>query len=288
MPGLFDEGFSIPAPSDSPVEGHEEDAAENLDSEDPYAEDQEEEIEETDPEEESEVDPDEEEEADPNEDGNSDPKLLAGKYKNVDELLKGYQNLQREFTKSRQPQGQQQPVMQTPVQPVGTPEQSQQFHELFQQNPLGTIQYLIENAVAARTAPINEQRETDILSKNIESLSKEYKQVGTEDGMKQLFGRVADIAQELGNPALAKNPTARILRLAATEAFGDTKQAVYNKAKQEGRKEAESTRAAKKGLPAARTGTKPKVTNQQQLSPEDQIRQGIMAANGNGGRSLLS
>jgi hypothetical protein len=285
---IFDEGFSIPAPSESPAEGHETEAAEDLDPEDPYNEDQDDEIEEADPEEEIEEDPDEEEEADPDEDGNSDPKLLAGKYKNVDELLKGYQNLQREFTKSRQPQGQQQPASQTPVQPVGTPEQSKQFWDVFQQNPLGTMQYLIDNAVAARTAPINEQRESDVLSRNIESLSKEFKQVGTEDGMKQLFGKVAEIAEEMGNPNLAKSPSPRILRMAATEAFGDTKQAVYNKAKQQGRNEAEAARAAKKGLPAARTGSKPKVTNQQQLSPEDEIRQGIMAANGRGGRSLLS
>jgi hypothetical protein len=283
--GIFDEGFSTPAPSDSPIEGHEEDAAEILDPEDPYADDQDDESEEVDPEEESEEDPDEEEESDPDKDGNSEP-LLAGKYKNVDELLKGYQNLQREFTKSRQPQSQQ-PGQQTPA-AVGTPEQSQQFMQMFQQNPLGTMQYLIDNAVAARTAPINEQRESDVLSRNIDSLSKEFKQVGTEDGMKQLFGKVADIAQEMGNPNLAKSPTPRILRMAATEAFGDTKQAVYNKAKQDGRKEAEAARAAKKGLPAARTGSKPKVTNQQQLSPEDEIRQGIMAANGRGGRSLLS
>lgn len=282
---IFDEGFAIPAPSESPATGHEEDPA--ADHEDPYADNQDDDLDETDPEEETEEDPDEEE-TDPEEDGNSDPKLLAGKYKTVDELVNGYQNLQREFTKSRQPQGQQQPATQTPVQPVGTPEQSQQFHELFQQNPLGTIQYLIENAVAARTAPINEQRETDVLTKNIESISKEYKQVGTADGMKQLFGKVAEIAQDLGNPNLAKNPTARVLRLAATEAFGDSKQAVYNKAKQEGRKEAEAARAAKKGLPAARTGSaKPKVNNEQQLSPEDEIRQGILAANGRGGRGLL-
>lgn len=285
MSSIFDEGFTIPAPSESPVEGHEEDAAGNLDNEDPYAEDQDEGIEETDPEEESEVDPDEEEETDPD-DGNSDPKLLAGKYKTVDELVNGYQNLQREFTKSRQPQGQQQPAMQTPVQPVGTEEQSKQFWEVFQQNPLGTMQYLIENAVAARTAPIHEQRETDALSRNIDALSKEYKQVGTEDGMSKLFGKVQEIAQELGNPNLAKNPTARILRLAASEAFGDTKQAVYNKAKQEARKEVEATRSAKKNLPAARTGTKPKITNEQPLSPEDEIRQGILAA-GRGGRGLL-
>lgn len=288
--GIFDEGFTTTPPGspegqdqDGGAEDFEEQEADLPEQEelDDYQDDQDDEGENF------EEDENDDEPSDNGQDNSNKGDLILGKFKSQDDLANAYLNLQREFTKSRQPQSQQPAQSQTTAQQLGTPEQAALFKQQFEQNPLGVMQYLIDHAVAARTAPIQEQRQTDILTKNINDVAKEYKQVGTEEGMKQLFGKVAEIAEDLGNPTLAKNPTARVLRMAAAEAFGDTKQAVYNKAKQEGRKEAEAARAAKKGLPAARTGAKAKVTNEQQLSPEDEIRQGIMAANGRGGRGLL-
>jgi hypothetical protein len=287
--GIFDEGFTITPPGspegqdqDGGAEDFEEQEADLPEQEelDDYQDDQDDESEDF------EEDENEDEPSDNGQENSNKGDLILGKFKLQDDLANAYLNLQREFTKSRQPQSQQ-PAQQTTAQQLGTPEQAALFKQQFEQNPLGVMQYLIDNAVAARTAPIHEQRQTDILTKNISEVAKEYKQLNSEEGMKQLFGKVAEIAEDLGNPNLAKNPTSRVLRMAAAEAFGDTKQAVYNKAKQEGRKEAEAARAAKKGLPAARTGAKAKVTNEQKLSPEDEIRAGIMAANGRGGRGLL-
>jgi len=212
--------------------------------------------------------------------------LILGKFKSQDDLANAYLNLQREFSKrSSQPQGQQPPAPQTTAVTGGatgitTPEQAALFFQKFQQDPLGTMQYLIDNAVSARTAPIVEQREMDALGANMQQLTKQYKQVATPDGMQQLFSKVSEIAQEIGNPQLAKNPTARILRMAASEAFGDSGQAIYNKAKEEGRRQAEESRMAKKGLPTATGGRKAGSGGKggEQKSEADQIRDGIVAA----------
>ena len=276
---IFDEGFSIPDPSESPVEGHEEETAEDLEDQDFDDQDHEDEYEDENPDE----TPEDEEGEDP--DAGHSEQLLAGKYKTVDELVNGYQNLQREFTKSRQPQGQQQPPQTQQPPAGGQGDQSQTFWQHFEKDPLGTMQYLIDTAVNVKTAPIMEQRQTDTVAKNIEAVSKEYKQISSEEGMKQLFSKVNEIAQEMGNPALAQAPTQRILRMAAAEAFGESKQQVYDKAKNEGRQAAEIARQRKRNLEAPR-GTNPK-SKEQPLSEEDSIRQSILAA-GRGGRGLLS
>jgi len=288
---IFTEGFTITPPG-SPDGQEPNGGAGNPEDQEDLIDDQQEDFEEDDQDDQDDenldedIDDDEPSYEQEDEDNSNKGDLILGKFKTQDDLANAYLNLQREFTKSRQPQSQQPAQPQTTAQQLGTPEQAALFKQQFEQNPLGVMQYLIDNAVAARTAPIHEQRQTDILTKHISEVAKEYKQVGTEEGMKQLFGKVAEIAEELGNPNLCKNPTARVLRMAAAEAFGDTKQAVYDKAKQAGRKEAEAARAAKKGLPAARTGAKAKATSEQPLSEEDSIRQGILAA-GRGGRGLL-
>lgn len=94
--------------------------------------------------------------------------------------------------------------------------------------------------------------------------------------MKQLFGRVNEIAQEFGNPDLARNPSQRILRMAATELFGDSKAQLYEKAKQKGREEAEASRQAKKGLAAPSTGAKKPADKPK--TEEEMIADNIVAA----------
>ncbi|MFD7521434.1 hypothetical protein [Paenibacillus chitinolyticus] len=192
-----------------------------------------------------------------------------GDARNVEELARAYQELERQ---SRQPESAQQPI--TPQVPQADP--NQVFWQHFQQDPFGTMQYLIQNAVTQHTEPIQKQRQSEQLSRNIEAISKEYKQVGTEDGLTKLFGKVSEIAEELGNPALAKNPTQRVLRMAAAEAFRETKQQLYNQAKAAGRKEAESARRQKRNL-GAPSGTK-QTQNEEPKTEADLIRESIVAA----------
>lgn len=209
-----------------------------------------------------------------------DEKIL-GKFKSVDDLAKAYKSLERSFHQSRQPQQRQPATTQTPApQPGGEEHPNDLVQRAFATDPVGTINYFVQQALA----PYQEQRESESLTRNIESIGKQYaKQLGAEGGMQKYFDKIAEIAQDFGNPALVRNPSPRVLRMAAEELWGgETRQQVYDKAKAAGRQEAETTRQAKKGLQAP-SGAK---QQQQPVSEEEAIRQGILAA-GRGGGSLL-
>lgn len=207
--------------------------------------------------------------------------LILNKFKSQQDLINAYRNLEREFHKNRQqpPSQPQQPA--APTTPANTEDPAEMFFQSFRENPLGTLNYLIESAVQQRTAPIYEQRADETLAKNIESIATEYKQVNSADGMGKLFDRVREIAEDLGNPSLARNPNQRILRMAAAEVFGDTRQKLYDKAKAAGRQEAESTRQSKRAL-GAPSATKPKQTEAPK-SEADLIRESIRAAGARSG-----
>lgn len=225
--------------------------------------------------------------SDDDEDNSNKDNLILGKFKSPDDLAKAYANLEKAFHTRNQPPAPGQPPVQQPGQQPpanGQADPTQLFWQHFQQDPINTMRYLIENAVAAKTAPIMEKSQSEALAKTIDAVSKDYKQIKTEQGMGQLLEKVRDIAEELGNPSLAQNPSQRVLRMAAAEAFGESKQTVYNKAKTEGRVQAEAARQRKRGLDAPR-GSKQK-GNEQPLSEEDQMRQGILAA-GRGGTGLF-
>lgn len=211
-----------------------------------------------------------------------DPVAALG-FKSAEEMAHSYRELRKSYTQSRQqlsqsPQGQQQPPAQSGQ---GQDDHNAVFWANFRDNPLGTMQYLIQQAsgqiVQQHVSPLVEREQSKELSLNIEAVAKEYRQINTPDGMKSLMERVADIAEDFGNPGLAANPSKRILDMAARELYGDSKAKVYQQAKAKGRQEAEATRSKKAGL-SAPTGSKkaPPVT------PEQQIINDIFGAGGGG------
>lgn len=180
--------------------------------------------------------------------------LIAGKFKSQDDLVNAYKNLEKQFTQSRQTKQfeTQQPVQQT--------QQSQEdfnerFFDDFQQNPLGVISYFVNNAVAQVTQPIKDKEQDIALGNDIDKLSKNYKQIQSEEGMTSLFNKAREIAFEMGNENLAKS--SRVLSMAAQEVFGDSKADVYKKAKQEGKQEAEETRRTKQEMSTITSSKKP-------------------------------
>jgi hypothetical protein len=252
----------------SPIEGQEVETAEEQEFEEEF--EQEQEIQEDD---ESVLEESDEDESPSEEEGQDE--LIAGKFKSQDDLVNAYKNLEREFHKSRQQQRQ-------PEQPQYNQEQQEPnevFWNAFQNDPFGTLQYLVQNAVQSETAPIYEQQQTAKLKDHFGALSKEYQQLNTEDGMTTFATKMQEIADELGNPSILENPSPRIMRMAALEAFGDSKASVYKKAKEQGRMEAENARKAKQGLSAPRS-TKPKQT---QKTPEELIAESIVNAGSRGG-----
>lgn len=196
--------------------------------------------------------------------------LIAGKFKSQDDLVKAYKNLEREFHKSRQqPSQPQQPIQQQPQQDI-----NELFWTQFQQDPFGTMNQFVNAMVEQRTAGLYEQQQTQTVSQHFQSLSNEFPQLATEQGMSEFANKIFEVAEELGNPNLAANPSPRIMKLAAMEAFGDSKASLYKKAKQQGRMEAENARRAKQGLSAPKQ-TKPK---QVEKSPEELIADSIVSA----------
>jgi hypothetical protein len=261
MPGIFESS----TPVETSPEGQEVEAAEEQVEE--VQQEEQEELEEQELEDQEEELEDDEESPDEGQD-----ELIAGKFKSQDDLVNAYKNLEKEFHKSRQ-----QPNQQTQQQQTDNP--NEVFWNAFQQDPFGTMQYLVNSAVQESTAPIYEQQATNSLAKNIENLSNDYQQVNTEEGLHSLFDKIHEISEELGNPNLVNNPSKRILRMAAEEAFGDSKAALYKKAKQKGKEEAEMTRKSKQGL-SGPSGTKPKQTEK---SPEELIADSIVGAGSRGG-----
>lgn len=202
--------------------------------------------------------------------------LILGKFKNNDELARAYSELQKQFTQSRQQPTQQQPQVQQ-QQPT---DYNEVFWDRFNQDPLGTMEFLVNNVVSQKTAPIYEQREQETLGKNIEAIAKDYKQATTEEGMTAMFQKVGEIAQDLGNPKLAQNPSPRVLKMAALELWGDSKAQLYSKAKDQGRQEAEDARRAKQGANSFAVSKKP---NEAPKTEADHILDGMMAASGKRG-----
>lgn len=207
--------------------------------------------------------------------------LIAGKFKSQDDLIKAYKNLEKQFHKSRQPEPEQQQYQQQQTLQQQVEDPNSVFWDAFQNNPMGTIQWLINQGVQEQVAPIYERQSTNEFAQNLYDVSQEspeYSQINTDEGLNKLIETVQDIAEELGNPELASNPSKRMLRMAAQEAFGN-KADLYKQAKQKGYEEAEQNRKAKQGLGAPST-KKPK---QADKSPEEQLADMIVSAGRSGG-----
>ncbi|WP_438447418.1 hypothetical protein [Gorillibacterium sp. sgz5001074] len=223
--------------------------------------------------------------------GEEDPVAALG-FKSAADLAKSYKELRKTFTQSRQQQPAGQPgqpsagQQQQPADGQGAQDLNQVFWNNFRENPMGTLQYLIQQSatqlVQQSVSPLMEDRQTEQLSRNIESVAKDYRQIGTPEGMQQLMEKVQEIAeQDFGNPGLANNPSPRLLRLAAQELFGDSKAKVFQKAKQKGRQEAEEARRRKQGLGAPAGSRKPAAP--QAKSVADEIGDSIVKAGRGGG-----
>lgn len=221
--------------------------------------------------------------------GEEDPVKALG-FKSAADLAKSYKELRKTFTQSRQqptgqqqgqpPAGQQQP----PQAGQGAQDFNQVFWQSFKENPMGTLQYLIqqsaEQLVQQSVSPFVEERQTEQLTRNIEAVAQDYKQITTEDGFKQLMDKVQEMAEDFGNPALAQNPSPRILRMAAQELYGDSKAKLFEKGKQKGRQEAEEARRKKQGLGAPAGARRPEP---QRKSAADEIGDSIVNASRGGG-----
>jgi hypothetical protein len=226
---------------------------------------------------------DDEGDASPGDDaGQGDNGLILGKFKTQEDLAKAYLNLQREFTKQRQARSQQQPA----AAPAQTGQgQSVDLNEVFwaqfRQNPAATIQAIVQHAVSQHTAPLVEERRTEVLGRQFEELAKEYRQLATDEGMQKFTAAIQDVAAELGNPDLAFNPTPRMLRMAAQEAFGDTAAKAYERGKQAGRQDSERARQSKQGVAVPVGGAKRKAETLK--TPADEIKAAILEAGRSGG-----
>lgn len=274
-------GETIPVPGSSP-EGHDDPAAVDTNEEEQGEEqlDQDEQQEQG-GEEADEQDSDSDEE---DEQSEHSGQLLAGKYKTTDELVRAYKELEKKFHGERQGGGQQpqQPAAPAPV-PQGGNEADldQAFWSAFRDSPRTTFMAAVEHFVNQRFAPIQEERQTETLGKNFDGLIKEYRQLTTDEGMQQFATAIRDVAAELGNPDLVRNPTPRVLRMAAQEAFGDSKAKAYQKGKEAGRQESEQARQNKQGL-GAKGGARP-AKGGAEPTLEQSIKEGILAAGKSGG-----
>lgn len=218
----------------------------------------------------------------PDESGQDDQPLPGG-FKSTEDLAKAYQSLRAEYTKSRQQLAQVSatPISQPQVQPGGQPmDPNSVFWDHFRDNPLGTIQQLVSMATQQQVAPLQQAREDEQLLRNVETLAKQYPKAATDEGMGLLFGKVAEIANEIGNPGLIKSPTPRILRMAAAEAFGESGAKAYEQGKRAGREETAAARRTKQAANMPKGGKK---QTEGELSPVEQMKANILAASQGGG-----
>jgi hypothetical protein len=251
---------STPA-DESPEIGHEEEAAEQYEDQDLSEEIEQDNVQ------------TEEEESDPDA-GHSEEQLLAGKYKNVDELVNGYKNLERAFhTQRNQPkQPQQQPIeQQEPSVPnLSDPDD---IIAAINRDPVGTIAQIAQMAYQqARTTESKEQQ----FESGLAEIGEKYREyIKSDEDLGTFYGKVAEISRELGvNP---RSPSPRILRMAAQDLWGDNQPKIsqaYKQGKEAARKEQEEARRSKAGL-GAPVGARPKETPK---TPEDEIADRIVSA----------
>jgi hypothetical protein len=191
------------------------------------------------------------------------------------DYTKAYNELRRDYTRKTQELAQlrrQQPPVQAPAQGQGN--DLEVFWAAMQQDPIGTIQKVAQYQAQSMVAPLYEQNEQVKLGQNLESVAKEYPQLGDPNAMNSLFTKVSEIANEMGNPNLAHYPNKRLLKLAAQELYGDTTSRVYQQAKKAGQEEALNNIRQKQGL-SVNAGVKPKETPK---TLEDEYADSIVSA----------
>lgn len=264
--------------AESPDNGHEEVMAAEQHSEQVEQYEQEEEQFEEEQQEELHT---EEEEADPNA-GHSE-KLYAGKYKSPEDMENAYLELQRQFTKQRMAE-KQQPTPPPQQQSIQQDEQLDMndpgsLIDAINRDPMGTIAKIAQMTYQqARTVETQEQA----FNRGMDEVVNMYsEQLHSPENQDAYFGKVAEICREMG--VNTTKPSPRILKMAAQELWGNTQRQtnaeLYQRAKTAAREEIEQSRRTKTGLSA------PKGAKVQEVpkTPEELVREGILAASRRGG-----
>jgi hypothetical protein len=266
--------FPDPTPvNESPDQGHEEVTAELEQDEIEQQEEVEQDEYEKEDQDQDEEELEENEESDPDE-GHSE-ELLAGKYKSVDDLVKGYKNLEKSFHESRNKKSD------PPQQPQQNQDVSaQQLMEYFEQDPIAVMNYIAQQATQQAVTPFAERERETSLKSNFAPIAEQYaQQLSQEGGIDAYWEKIGEIADDLGNPKLRSNPSKRVMKMAAEELWGgESKSKVYQAAVQKTRKEMEQARRSKQA--SVKTGKKP-ISNKQ--TEEDFIRESIVNAGRSGG-----
>jgi len=203
------------------------------------------------------------------EDNSTTDEKLAGKFKSVDDLVKGYKNLEKAFHQSRQPQQQQQNNSQQPVK--SQQEVSDAIFQAMTEDPASVIQYFVQQALA----PIQQEKADMQLQNNLQELSKDYSEISDEKGLTDMFIKAKEIAFELGNPNLSESK--RILKMACQELYPKSTSKLVKQVKNETQKEILENMKSKQSV-NTNNNMKQSKQNNGSKTPEELIIEGIFNA----------
>ena len=194
---------------------------------------------------------------------------LAGKFKSVDDLVKGYKNLEKAFHQSRQPQQQNNSQQQQPVK--SQQEVSDAIFQAMTEDPASVIQYFVQQALA----PIQQEKADMQLQNNLQELSKDYSEISDEKGLTDMFIKAKEIAFELGNPNLSESK--RILKMACQELYPKSTSKLVKQVKNETQKEILENMKSKQSV-NTNNNMKQSKQNNGSKTPEELIIEGIFNA----------
>lgn len=203
------------------------------------------------------------------EDNSTTDEKLAGKFKSVDDLVKGYKNLEKAFHQSRQPQQQNNSQQQQPVK--SQQEVSDAIFQAMTEDPASVIQYFVQQALA----PIQQEKADMQLQNNLQELSKDYSEISDEKGLTDMFIKAKEIAFELGNPNLSESK--RILKMACQELYPKSTSKLVKQVKNETQKEILENMKSKQSV-NTNNNMKQSKQNNGSKTPEELIIEGIFNA----------
>ena len=203
------------------------------------------------------------------EDNSTTDEKLAGKFKSVDDLVKGYKNLEKAFHQSRQPQQQNNSQQQQPVK--SQQEVSDAIFQAMTEDPASVIQYFVQQALA----PIQQEKADMQLQNNLQELSKDYSEISDEKGLADMFIKAKEIAFELGNPNLSESK--RILKMACQELYPKSTSKLVKQVKNETQKEILENMKSKQSV-NTNNNMKQSKQNNGSKTPEELIIEGIFNA----------
>jgi len=131
-------------------------------------------------------------------------------------------------------------------------------------------------------ASLNQQtfeKNLNHIQSTLKKMETDYPDLATMEGREMIQAKVMEIAQELGTPQIVGRPSERILKLAASEIWGDNKATIYQKAKEKGKAEALETIKNKQGVTTVVSKKPAEITK----TAEDLISDSIVSAGRRGG-----